>query len=95
MTPSRALSNSQIARAALVVLVGFLASGVLGLVRTAIISATFGTGDALDAFFWAQQLPELIFVLVAGGRWDRHLSRCTLASANRTTIVRGGWQVLS
>ena len=67
MNSSRALSNSQIARAALMVLVGFLASGVLGVVRTAIINATFGAGDALDAFFWAQQLPELIFVLVAGG----------------------------
>jgi putative peptidoglycan lipid II flippase len=67
MTDSRALSNQQIARAALVVLMGFLASGILGLVRTAIISATFGTGDALDAFVWAQRFPELIFVLVAGG----------------------------
>ncbi|HLV34720.1 MAG TPA: murein biosynthesis integral membrane protein MurJ [Spirillospora sp.] len=67
MTSSRALSNSQIARAALLVLVGFLASGVLGVVRTAIINATFGAGDALDAFVWAQRLPELIFVLVAGG----------------------------
>lgn len=67
MSQSRALSNQQIARAALVVLVGFLASGVLGLVRTAIVNATFGAGDALDAFVWAQRLPELIFVLVAGG----------------------------
>jgi putative peptidoglycan lipid II flippase len=67
MTQSRTLSNTQIARAALLVLIGFLASGVLGLVRTAIVSAVFGTGDALDAFVWAQRLPELIFVLVAGG----------------------------
>jgi putative peptidoglycan lipid II flippase len=67
MTSARALSNAQIIRAALVVLVGFLASGALGLVRTAIVNATFGAGDALDAFVWAQRLPELIFVLVAGG----------------------------
>lgn len=67
MTQSKALSNTQIARAALVVLVGFLASGVLGLLRTSIISAQFGTGGALDAFFAAQRLPEAIFVLVAGG----------------------------
>ena len=67
MTQSKALTNTQIARAALVVLVGFLASGVLGLVRTAIISARFGTGGALDAFFAAQRLPEAVFVLVAGG----------------------------
>jgi putative peptidoglycan lipid II flippase len=67
MTQPRALTNTQIARAAAVVLVGFLASGVLGLVRTAVISATFGAGDALDAFLAAQRIPEMIFVLVAGG----------------------------
>ncbi|MGJ3240193.1 MAG: murein biosynthesis integral membrane protein MurJ [Anaerolineae bacterium] len=67
MSQSRALSNSQLIRAALVVLAGFLASGVLGFVRTGILSAQFGTGDALDAFYAAQQIPELIFVLVAGG----------------------------
>ena len=65
--PSRALSNQQIARVAIVVLVGFLASGILGVVRQAIINSLFGTGEALDAFVWAQRFPELIFVLVAGG----------------------------
>lgn len=64
---ARALSNRQIARAALVVLAGFLASGLLGLARQAIISAVFGTSDASDAFNAAQRLPELIFNLVAGG----------------------------
>lgn len=67
MSKSRALSNSQVARAALVVLFGFLASGVLGFVRTGVLAAQFGTGDAIDAFNAAQQIPELIFVLVAGG----------------------------
>ena len=67
MRQSRALSNPQIARAALVVLLGFLASGLLGLVRTAVIAAAFGTGEALDAFVAAQRIPEALFVLVAGG----------------------------
>jgi len=67
MSQSRALSNTQVARAALVVLFGFLASGVLGFVRTAVLSAQFGTSNALDAFYAAQQIPEIIFVLVAGG----------------------------
>ena len=48
-------------------LLGFLVSGVLGIARTAVIAAQFGTGSAADAFAAAQQLPELIFVLVAGG----------------------------
>ncbi len=62
-----ALSNRQIARAAAVVVGGFLASGVLGLVRTAVISVTFGAGAALDAYTGAQRIPEALFVLVAGG----------------------------
>ncbi|HEX2907506.1 MAG TPA: lipid II flippase MurJ, partial [Phototrophicaceae bacterium] len=67
MTASRALSNRQVARAALVVILGFLASGVLGFIRVLIVSRQFGTSEALDAFYAAQQIPELIFVLVAGG----------------------------
>ncbi len=67
MSQTRALSNRQIIRAAGIALFGFLTSGVLGLVRTATISATFGAGPASDAFVVAQRIPELIFVLVAGG----------------------------
>jgi putative peptidoglycan lipid II flippase len=67
LTASKALSNTQIARAALVVLFGFLASGVLGVIRSAIIAGIFGAGAAPDAFARAQQIPELVFVLVAGG----------------------------
>ncbi|MEL6273461.1 MAG: murein biosynthesis integral membrane protein MurJ, partial [Chloroflexota bacterium] len=67
MAQTRTLSNSQIARAAIVVLLGFLASGALGLVRTAVIAAAFGTSNELDAFLAAQRVPEALFVLVAGG----------------------------
>ncbi len=67
MAQSRALTNLGILRAAAVVLVGFLASGVLGVVRTAVFSATFGASAELDAFYSAQQIPELLFTLVAGG----------------------------
>jgi len=67
MTSSRALTNSQIARAAAVVVMGFLASGVLGLLRTMIFSVTFGTSASLDAFYAAQRIPEALYVLVAGG----------------------------
>lgn len=67
LTQSKALSNTQIFRAAVIVLVGFLASGVLGLVRTAVFSATFGTSADLDAFYAAQRIPEMLFTLVAGG----------------------------
>jgi len=64
---AKALSNTQIVRAAMVVVGGFLASGILGLVRTAAFSATFGASESLDAFYAAQNIPEILFVLVAGG----------------------------
>lgn len=64
---SRALSNRQIVRAAGIVLLGFLASGILGIIRTAVFSATFGTSAELDSFYAAQRIPEMLFTLVAGG----------------------------
>ncbi len=67
MSNSRALTNRQILRAAVVVSFGFLASGLLGLVRTGAFSAMFGTSAELDAFYAAQRIPELLFVVVAGG----------------------------
>jgi putative peptidoglycan lipid II flippase len=66
MTPSP-LSTRQIARAALVVLLGFLASGILGLFRSSVIGSTFGATAILDAYLAAQRIPEMLFVLVAGG----------------------------
>jgi putative peptidoglycan lipid II flippase len=44
-----------------------LASGVLGLIRTAAYAASFGASPELDVFFAAQRVPELVFTLVAGG----------------------------
>lgn len=67
MSANQALENRQIIEKALIVLVGFLASGLLGLVRIAVVGAQFGTGAANDTFAAAQQLPETVFVLVAGG----------------------------
>lgn len=63
----RALTSGQIMRAALVVLLGFLASGILGLVRTAAYTAYFGATGELDVFFAAQRIPEMLFTLIAGG----------------------------
>ena len=64
---ARALSGRQIARAAGVVMLAYVLSGVLGIVRQAAISSTFGAGSRLDAFVAAQRVPETLFVLIAGG----------------------------
>jgi putative peptidoglycan lipid II flippase len=51
----------------LIVLLGFLGSGILGLVRTMLFGVTFGASAELDAYYAAQRLPELLYTLVAGG----------------------------
>ena len=67
MTQTKALDNRQVIEKALIVLLGFLASGVLGFVRTGVLAGQFGTTSAFDAFVAAQRIPEIIFTLVAGG----------------------------
>ncbi|MBN2001977.1 MAG: murein biosynthesis integral membrane protein MurJ [Anaerolineae bacterium] len=60
-------SQRQIARAALVVMVAFAISRVLGLVRQIVFSHYFGTGPEMDAYVAAMRIPEAIFMVVAGG----------------------------
>lgn len=66
-TPVEALSGGRMARAALVVMLAYVASAALGLVRQALVGATFGASGDLDAFFAATRIPELLFNLIAGG----------------------------
>lgn len=70
MTGSNDLSRSplsRIARAASLVMVLFIASRALGLLREIVIGAQFGAGAELDAYLAAFRLPDLLFTLVAGG----------------------------
>ncbi|GAB4575317.1 MAG: murein biosynthesis integral membrane protein MurJ [Anaerolineae bacterium] len=62
-----ALSGARVARAALLVMVAYVASGVLGLVRQMLLGATYGATLELDAFMAATRVPELLFNLIAGG----------------------------
>lgn len=65
--PGRALSQREIARAAGIVMLAYVMSGILGLVRQMILSSTFGGDRELDAFYAALRLPETLFALIAGG----------------------------
>jgi putative peptidoglycan lipid II flippase len=60
--PLRAL-----ARASLIVLLGFIASRLLGLVRNAVLLSYFGTSREYDAFLSAIAIPDLVFQVLAGG----------------------------
>jgi putative peptidoglycan lipid II flippase len=57
----------RIARSATLVMLGMVLSNLIGLVRTTLVASAFGTGPALDSFWAANRVPELIFNLVAGG----------------------------
>ncbi len=63
----RALTGQQLQQATGVIAGAFVLSGVLGIVRGAIIGAQFGAGMELDAFYAAYRIPEMLFTLVAGG----------------------------
>ncbi len=60
-------SKRQIAKAATLVMALFILSRALGLVRQMVIGAMFGTSGALDAYMAAARIPEMIFLVVAGG----------------------------
>lgn len=60
-------ANRQIARAAGVVMAGFVLSNITGLVRQILVSGAFGTQTDIDAFNAAARVPDTLFVLVAGG----------------------------
>ena len=91
MSVSHALDNREIIEKALIVLAGFVASGLLGLLRLAVVGAQFGTGAAYDAFAAAQQLPESVFVLVAGARSAHPSSPSTQNFASSTMSRPRGW----
>jgi putative peptidoglycan lipid II flippase len=60
-------ANRQIARAAGTVMLAFILSNLVGLLRQILVSRTFGTSEPLDAFYAAATFPDLLFNLLAGG----------------------------
>jgi putative peptidoglycan lipid II flippase len=60
-------ANRQIARAAGTVMIAFVLSNLIGLVRQILVSRAFGTDQSLDAFYAAATFPDLLFSLLAGG----------------------------
>ena len=60
-------ANRQIARAAGTVMVAFIISNLVGVIRGMVITHAFGTSADLDSFNAANRIAELLFNLVAGG----------------------------
>ncbi len=60
-------ANQQIARAAGTVMVAFIISNLVGVIRGVVITNAFGTTVEMDSFNAANRIAELLFNLVAGG----------------------------
>src|SRR5579884_3206852 len=61
------IQKARIGRAALILTGSFIASRILGLLRTSMFAYVFGTSATSDAFLQAFLVPDLIFNIVAGG----------------------------
>src|SRR6266571_3724847 len=60
-------SFRSLAAASVVVMLGFAASRVLGLVRNMVILSQFGAGRDYEAYLAAIAIPDLVFQVLAGG----------------------------
>jgi putative peptidoglycan lipid II flippase len=83
-----------LARAGLVVTGAFLASRLLGGVRSAVIGAEFGAGPELDSFLAAFRIPDVIFQLVAAGALSSALIPI-VAGLHATGEDARAWRVAS
>ncbi|RLT48424.1 MAG: murein biosynthesis integral membrane protein MurJ [Chloroflexi bacterium] len=60
-------NNRSVARSAGILMAAFVAANLAGLLRQMLINRAFGTGAALDEYFAAFRVPDLLFNLLAGG----------------------------
>ena len=90
----RGLSPRSVAGAAGLVAVGFIASRLLGLLRSVAIADAFGTEPELGAYFVAFRVPDLVFQLLAGAA----LASAFIPVFSRA-VLRGGedeaWRLAS
>lgn len=92
----------RVARAATLVMVLFVVSRVLGLLREVVIARQFGTSAEMDAYLAAFRLPDFLFYVVAGGAlgsafiptFTGYLTRRDLSGAWRLASAVINWVVL-
>ena len=60
-------ANHQIARATGTVMFAFIVGQVFSLLSSMLITRAFGTGMEIDAFNAANNLPDILYQLIAGG----------------------------
>ncbi|MDY6875161.1 MAG: murein biosynthesis integral membrane protein MurJ [Chloroflexota bacterium] len=84
----------QIAKAATLVMALFVVSRMLGLVREMVIGALFGTSATYDAYVAAARIPEMIFLVIAGGALGSAFIP-TFADHLTKRDQAGAWQLAS
>src|SRR5689334_22469368 len=62
-----ALQRVRIGKATLILTSAFVASRVLGLLRTSLFAFVFGTSSTSDAYLQAFLIPDFLFNIIAGG----------------------------
>ncbi|MCI0478034.1 MAG: murein biosynthesis integral membrane protein MurJ [Anaerolineales bacterium] len=82
----------RLARAATIVMLCFVASRVLGLLRDMVISHQFGTARTLDAYFAAFAVPDFVFNVLAGGALGSAFIP-TFSAALAQNDSRRAWQL--
>jgi putative peptidoglycan lipid II flippase len=93
-TTKRASTARHIVTSTGIVMLFFVFSRALGLMREIVISYQFGTSASLDAYVAAFRIPDLLFNLVAGGA----LASAFIPPFTRLLTegdLRGGWQLAS
>lgn len=92
---SRVLAPApRLARAATIVMLFFVASRALGLLRDVVISHQFGTARALDAYLAAFTIPDFVFNVLAGGALGSAFIP-TFSAALAQNDARRAWQLAS
>ena len=83
-----------ITEAALLLMMAYLASRGLGVVRQTIFNALFGTGPEANAYYAAARLPDTLFDLIAGGALT-HALIPVFVSYEKDNGRREAWRLVS
>lgn len=94
MSLNRASADRQIARAAGIVMAGFIVSNLAGLAKWVLVTRAFGTGSDIDAFNAANRVPDVLFNLMAAGALGSAFIP-TFTSFLTRTDRQGGWRLAS
>ena len=83
-----------IAEAAVLLMLAYIGSRGLGVVRQTIFNALFGTGPEANAFYAAVRLPDTLFNLIAGGALT-HALIPVFVSYEKESGRREAWRLVS